>query len=168
MAHVLPDLFDRVQLWGSGRQEYQSHVAGDCEFLGGVPTGPIEDQDAMCAFGNHEADFVEMRLHGLGVGTRHGDGRAHAPARADGAEQVGAAVTLVGGLTWPCPAPGPLSDDTIFLANPGFVLKPYLDGCWSFAVGNMPNMGLQRLGEVFLYASITSAFWPGWSGRALT
>ena len=41
---------------------------------------------------------VEMKLHGLCVDVRQGKRRARAPRRADGAEQVGALVALVGRL----------------------------------------------------------------------
>src|SRR5215207_4406110 len=46
-----------------------------------------------------------MELHGLGVGIRHRERRAGAARRADGAEQVGAFVPLIGGLAWARAAP---------------------------------------------------------------
>ena len=73
-------------------------------------------------------------------------------------------VTLVGGLTRTRAAPGPLPDEAVLLADPGFVLEPDLDPP---AFGDIRQMRLQRGGEVFLNADIVSAFWPGWRGRAL-
>ena len=84
--------------------------------------------------------------------------------RADGAEQIGALVALIGRLPGPRAAPGPLPDEAVLLADPGLVLEPDLD---RLALGKVGEVGLQRGGEVFLNAAIVSAFWPGWRGRAL-
>src|SRR5215207_4804826 len=45
-------------------------------------------------------DLDEVELHRLAVGVGHGERRAGAARRADGAEQVGAFVALIGGLAW--------------------------------------------------------------------
>ena len=68
-----------------------------------------------------------MGLHGLGVGEGQGEGRADAARWADGAEQIGALVALVGRLPRPRAAPGPLPDEAVLLADPGLVLEPDLD-----------------------------------------
>lgn len=48
------------------------------------------------ASGGVLADFVEMKGHGMGIGERQGECRARAEGRANGAEQLGQLVTLVG------------------------------------------------------------------------
>jgi hypothetical protein len=40
----------------------------------------------------------------------------------NGAEQVGAFVALIGGLTWPRSAPGPLAHQPVLLADAGLIL----------------------------------------------
>jgi hypothetical protein len=35
------------------------------------------------------ADLIQVRLHGMGIGLWHHQGRADAACRADGAEQIG-------------------------------------------------------------------------------
>ena len=115
----------------------------------------------MGAAGDGSADLVEMGLHGLGVGEGHGEGRADAARRADGAEQIGALVALVGRLPWPGAAPGPLADETVLLADASLVLEPHLD---RLALWNVGEMRLQRRRKD---AAMVSAFWPGWRGRAL-
>jgi hypothetical protein len=68
-----------------------------------------------------------MQLHHGGVGIRQRQRGADAPRRADRAEQVGVVVALIGGLPWPRSAPGPLSDEAVFLADPSLILKPDFD-----------------------------------------
>lgn len=63
-------------------------------------------------------DLVEMVLHGLGLGERHGQGRSDAACRADRAKQIGALVALVGGLAGTRAAPGPLPDEPVLLPDP--------------------------------------------------
>jgi hypothetical protein len=88
-----------------------------------------------------------MKLHGLGIGEGQRQPCSDAPRRADGAEQVGALVALVGRLTRPCSTPGPLPDNAVLLADAGLVLEPDLDG---LALGQVGEMGAQRAREVCL------------------
>src|SRR5215203_6338095 len=67
-------------------------------------------------------DLDEVELHRLAVGVGHGERRAGAARRADGAEQVGAFVALIGGLAWARAAPRPLPHEAVLLADAGFVL----------------------------------------------
>ncbi len=129
-----------------------------------MPPGAVEQQDGVSAPGDGLGDLVKVRLHGLGVGIGERERRADAARRADGAEQIGVFVALVGWLAGSCPPPGPLPDDAVLLADPRLVLKPDLDG---LVRRDMGEMRLQRLGEVFLNAAMVSAFWPGWRGLAL-
>ena len=63
-----------------------------------------------------------MKLHHVGVGIGQREGAADAPRWADRAEQIGVVIALIGGLPWPCSAPGPLPNQPILLADPGLVL----------------------------------------------
>ena len=119
----------------------------------------------MGAFGDVTGDLVDVELHGLGVGEGQRQGGPDAACRADGAEQVGALVALVGGLGGPRAAPRPLPDQAVLLADAGLVLEPDLDG---LAPRYGPDMGLKRPREVFLNAWMTSPSCFGWRGRALT
>lgn len=101
----------------------------------------------MGAAGDVAADLVKVKLHGLGVGEGQRQRRARAARRADGAEQVGALVALVGRLAGARAAAGPLADDAVLLADPGFVLEPDLD---RLALRQIGEMGAQRGLEVFL------------------
>ena len=95
-------------------------------------------------------DFVEVKLHHVGIGKRERQGRADAAGRADRAEEIGAVIALVGGLSGPRSAPGPLPDQAVLLADPSFVLEPDFD---RRRLGQPVEMSLQRAREIFLNAS---------------
>lgn len=118
----------------------------------------------MSFLGDMQGDLVEMELHRLGVGEGQCKSRADAPGWTDRAEQVGTLVALIGRLDWPRAAPRPLPDDTIFLADPGFVLEPDLD---PLAPRYGADMGFERAGEIFLKASMVRLSCIGCRGLAL-
>src|ERR1700733_1991261 len=77
---------------------------------------------AWAALGEVARDFVEMELHHVCIGIGKRQGRSDAPRWADRAEQIGVVIALIGGLSGSRSAPGPLADETVLLADPGFVL----------------------------------------------
>ena len=132
------------------RQEDRGDVVGHVELARDVPSGSVEKQHGVGALGDIARDFVEMKLHHLGVGIGKRQGRANAAGGADRAEQIGVVVALVGGLPWSRSAPGPLADKAVLLADAGLVLKPDFERC---RLGQPFKMSLQRAREVFLNAS---------------
>jgi len=104
----------------------------------------------MGAHGDITRDFVEVELHHVSVGVRQREGRSDAASRADCAEQIGVVVALVRGLARARPAPGPLPNLAVLLADAGLVLKPDFD---RRRLGDAIEMSLQRVREVFLKAS---------------
>lgn len=109
--------------------------------------------------------LLKVELHGFGVGLRQGKPSTCSTRRADGPEEIGIGITLVGGLPWPCAPFCPLPDNSILLAEPRFILEPDLNRS---VCRQMVEMGVQGRREVFLNAAIVSASWPGLRGRALT
>lgn len=107
---------------------------------------------------NVAGDLIEMKLHGFGVGVWQDQCCTGSACRTDGAEEIGILVTLVGWLAGPRPASGPLADEAILLADPGFILEPNLDRCCLWQVGKMDT---QRSRDVFLNAAMVSASCPG-------
>ena len=91
-----------------------------------------------------------MKLHHVGVGIGQGKGRADPAGGVDRAEQIGVVIVLVGGLPWPRSTPGPLPNLPILLADPGLILKPYLD---RRRLRQAFEMSFQRAWEIFLNAS---------------
>ena len=150
-AEILPDVLDRVELRGAGRQEDRGDVFRHIELAGDVPSGSVEKQHGVGALGDIARDFVEVKLHHVGVGMRQREGRTDAAGGADRAEQIGVVITLVGGLPWPRSAPGPLPNLAVLLADAGLVLKPDFD---RRRLRQSFEMSLQRAREVFLNASM--------------
>jgi hypothetical protein len=123
-----------------------------------VPSGAVEQQHGMGAHGDVVRDFVEVELHHVSVGIGQCEGRSDAAGRADRAEQIGVVVALVGGLARACPAPGPLPNLAVLLADPGLVPKPDFD---RRRLRQSVEMGLQRARKVFLKASTVRSSWAG-------
>jgi len=109
--------------------------------------------------------LLEVKLHGVSVGEGQRQARADAAHRADGAEEIGALVALIGGLCGPGSAPRPLADAAVLLADARLVLEPDLDGS---AVRYAAEMRRKEAGEVFLNAAMVSPSCLGCLGRALT
>ena len=91
-----------------------------------------------------------MQLHHVGARVGQGESRSDTASRTDRAERIGVVVSLVSRLCGPRSAPGPLANEAVLLADPGFVLEPYLD---RRRLGQTVEMSLQRAGEIFLNAS---------------
>ena len=60
-----------------------------------MPAGAVADQYGVGAGRDLGADFLQMRIHRLGVGVGHDHGRADASLWADGPENVGGNVPVV-------------------------------------------------------------------------
>ena len=73
----------------------------------------------MGALSDIARDFVEVKLHHVGAGTRKRQSCSDPASGTSGAELIGVVVALVGGLPWPRSTPGPSADKAVLLANPG-------------------------------------------------
>ncbi len=82
----------------------------------------------MCARCDGFSDLGEMRAHGLCVGMWHDQSGRFSPFRADGAENVAPDIAGVARGTGACSTLGPDTGERALLANPRFILKPYLQG----------------------------------------
>ncbi len=110
------------------------------------------------------ADLLEMHLHGAGVGLgQHESGTGAAPG-ADGAEQIGVLVALVGRQARARAGLGPKPGSAVLLAEPGLILEPQLDRP---VPGQMAYVRGEGAGEVFLNPSSTAGSCLGCCGRAL-
>jgi hypothetical protein len=112
----------------------------------GVPVGAIEDQHGVRAGRDGGRDLIEMKLHRLGVGARQRQRRADAAGGTNGAEQIGALVTLVCRPARTRSPSRPLPHQAVLLADAGPILEPNLDRRSLRQVG---QMDVQDFGEVF-------------------
>ncbi len=67
------------------------------ELFSGVPTRLIKDNGSMFSLRYLAGDFVQVELHGLGVGVGHNDGGSRIPRRAYRTEDVGVDELLLAG-----------------------------------------------------------------------
>jgi hypothetical protein len=95
-------------------------------------------------------DFIEVKLHHVGVGVGQRERGADPTGGPNGAEQIGVVVALVGRLARSRSALGPLAHETILLADPGLVFKPDFH---RRRLRHSFQMSLQRAREIFLNAS---------------
>src|SRR5665647_1584398 len=163
VAHELPDILDRVQFWGSGRQEQQGYVVGQLELGRDVPACLVEDQDGVGAGIDGPTDLFQVLVHGLGIAVGQDEAGAFAFLGTDGAEDIGPQRALIVWRTGPraalCPAPGEL----VLLAYAGLVRPP------EFELGAARKLRLdlcQFGGKVFLKTFTSEPFWEKWRGRA--
>jgi hypothetical protein len=67
IAHVLPDIFDLVELRRFRRQRQEGDVGGNQQLLLDMPPCLIEDEDGVRATRDRKRKFLEMESHGLAV-----------------------------------------------------------------------------------------------------
>ena len=155
VAHELPDVLGRVQFGRSCRQGQECQIGRDLQLVGGVPTGLIEEDDALGAVGDLGGDFLEMPLHSLAVAARQHESSPCAALWTDGSEDIGRLGSLVVGRPGPSSARRPAAGDLVFLPYAGLILKPQLYG----TARREPGTDLCQLGrETFLKASTASSF----------
>lgn len=75
----------------------------------------------MGSLGDVEGYLVDMELHHVRVGEGQRERRADTTSRTDRTEEVGVLVALVGGLAGARSLACPLPDQTVLLADAGFV-----------------------------------------------
>jgi hypothetical protein len=123
-----------------------------------MPAGAVADQYGVGAGRNFGADFLQMRVHRLGVGERHDHGRADAPFRADGAENVSGGVPVVAHHQRAGADRRPDVGVPAFLTDAGFVLEPDFHR----AEGRGPEQGgFDQADEVFLKVASASGSFLG-------
>lgn len=110
-----------------------------------MPAGPVQQQHSVGALGDSGGNLVDVELHGLGIGEGQRQAGTDAPGRADGAEQIGAFVALVGGLYRPCAASGSLPNQAVLLADASLVLEPDLD---RLSTGYAADMSFEQARDV--------------------
>ena len=98
-----------------------------------------------------------MPLHALCIAARQYLCGTDAPCRTNGAKYPNGFGALIFFGYRPCASPGPSAGDTVFLANPGFILEP--DFQWHILPDSFLYPGYV-IWEVFLNAFMASWFCP--------
>ena len=77
---------------------WRRDVCGHVEIARRVPSSAVHQQHRVSARRDAAGNFLDVLLHRFSVGVRHRDRRAFSARQADGAEELGVLVALVGGL----------------------------------------------------------------------
>src|SRR5665811_1230115 len=155
VAHVLPDVLNRVELWGFWRQGDNGDVGRHDEARRHVPASLIDQEDGVGTGRDDRGDLGEVQVHRLGVAGRQDQGRTLAFLWADGAEDVGRGGPLITGSAGAGATLCPSAGDLVLLADTSLICEPDLylvDVDRLFA-----RDCLQTRGEVFLKSSIAPA-----------
>lgn len=118
-----------------------------------MPTGTVQNNNGVLAWGNGLADFIKMKVHRCGVGIRQCQSHAFILLRTYGTEEVGTQVLLLAYDTWTSAFAGPDTSQRALLTDAVFVLEPDLD---CFKLNVLGEFFLYALPEVFLKASCCS------------
>lgn len=110
---------------------------------------------------NLGADFDQMQVHRLGIGARHDQCRAGAPARADSTKDIGAFIALIAQCTGAFAFLAPDVGQRPFLTDPRFILNPYFE---RLTLSMRGDYGFNLGGKVFLKSACAWASPLGWSG----
>jgi len=127
VAHVLPDVFDRVELGAFWGQWDDGDVGRHDELIREVPSGLVDKQRRVSPRRYRVRDLCEVEVHSYGVAVWQHQGRAFAVLGADCTENVGRCRTLVLSSDRPRSAQSPAAGDFVLLAYSGFVREPDLD-----------------------------------------
>ena len=119
-----------------------------------VPPGAVQGQHGERPLAHLPADFLQMQVHGMNIGTRQNKPSANTAIWTDGAEQIGRLVALIARGCGSAAAQSPDAGQAALLTNAGFILPPQLN--W-LALRGTGNDGGDKIGEVFLCASWASA-----------
>jgi len=156
-AHELPDVFLGIQFGTLSGQRDERDVGGDVQPAGEMPSGLIDEDRGVCAWRDLRGDLGQVKVHRLGVATRHDERGAFAFLRTDRAENVGRGGPLVARGAWARAALGPTAGDLVLLPDPRLVGEPefYRAGIDALLAPDL----FQACGEAFLKSSIAPAAW---------
>lgn len=95
-TQVFPDVLDRVQLRGIGRQTEQGDIVRNRQALTGLmPTGAVADQHAVGVRVDDLADLGQVDAHDFATDPRHYHSGADGSFRANRSEQPGRVVPII-------------------------------------------------------------------------
>jgi hypothetical protein len=121
-AQIFPDILDRVQLWGVGRQADERDVGWNGETRRAVIACAIDNERSMRSWRDTAANFRQMHRHGIGIGSGQDERRRRAALRTNCAKDVGPLVTLVTRRARSRSSSGPNPGQCTLLTDTGFVL----------------------------------------------
>src|SRR5262249_18427200 len=125
VAHELPDVLDRVELWALRRQQNDGDIGRHEGAPGQLPSGLIDSESAVASAGDECGDLGARQVRRLGVTGLHDQGCSLGLLRAGCGEDVGGSGPLVPRCAWTGVALGPAAGDLVLLVDAGLVGEPY-------------------------------------------
>src|SRR4030095_2782727 len=126
VAHVLPDVLDRVQLRCLGRERYERAVVGDHKALGLMPARLVHQDKGMRARRHRLRDLGQVQGHARGGAAGEDETHAFPLSRTNRAEAVSRLGSLIFRRCGAGAAFGPAPRDLVLLAHPGLIREPDL------------------------------------------
>src|ERR1700691_3717051 len=114
----MPDVFLGIQFGTLSGQRDEGDVGGEVQPAGEMPSGLIDEDRGVCAWRDLGGDLGQVKVHRLGVATRHDERGAFAFLRTDRAENEGRGRPLVARGAWARAALGPTAGDLVLLPGP--------------------------------------------------
>src|SRR5689334_17433428 len=88
-SHVLPDVFERIELGALRRYRHYGYVRGDDQSMRQVPSRLIDEKHGMSAWADGLGDFRQVQVHRRCVAAGQDERGSFAEGRTDGTENVG-------------------------------------------------------------------------------
>jgi hypothetical protein len=124
VAHILPDIFDRIEFRAFRRQRDDGDIGGNHQSCRQMPSGLIDEKDGVGSWCDGFGDFRQMQVHRLGIAGGQDQSCALSLLGADGSEDVGRGGTLIPRRARASAALGPPAGDLVLLANARFIREP--------------------------------------------
>jgi len=127
LLEIKPDALDRIEFGRIGRQGRQRDVGRHAQSARAVPARLIENHDDMLVLSDRRGEAIKERLHGLGVGMGHDQGKTVVGARFHAGKDVGEGEALVGEAGRALPACPPDMAGPALLPDARLVLEKQPD-----------------------------------------
>ena len=124
-AKVLPELFNRIELWGVRRQRYNGNIWRQFEVLAGVKACLIPEHDNMTRGVGLFFKFTKKGIHRIRIEVRTYKANAEAGVRTDSAEDIQIIKLRLTPASGPCTLACPLPAKSSLLTEACLILKPY-------------------------------------------
>jgi hypothetical protein len=123
-AKVLPEFFNRIELWRVRRQRYDGNIWRQLEVLAGVKACLIPDHYNMTCGVGLFFKFTKKGIHRIRIEVRTHKANALAGLRIDSAENIQIIKLRLPPAAGPCTLECPLPAKSSLLAEPCLILEP--------------------------------------------
>jgi hypothetical protein len=124
-AKILPEFFNRIELWRVRRQRYNRNIWRQLEVLTGVKACLIPDHYNMVRWIGFFFKLTEKRIHRIRIEVWTYQADALAALRTGSSKDIQIIKLCLSPASRPCPLECPLAAKSSLLAETCLILKPY-------------------------------------------